>query len=108
MTTDTTVKDNANPGLPEKIGKYPVKSELGRGGMGSVYLAWHPELQIEVAIKTLKEVLPELTKMKGMNILVCFMEITSPLQMTENSKFNQVSHHFSGNRPGIRAQGEGR
>jgi serine/threonine-protein kinase len=35
------------------IGKYRVKSELGRGGMGTVYLAEHPGLGREVAIKEL-------------------------------------------------------
>jgi serine/threonine-protein kinase len=35
------------------IGKYRVKSELGRGGMGAVYLAEQPGLGREVAIKEL-------------------------------------------------------
>ena len=35
------------------IGKYLVKSELGRGGMGAVYLAEQPGLGREVAIKQL-------------------------------------------------------
>jgi eukaryotic-like serine/threonine-protein kinase len=36
-----------------RIGKYLVKSELGRGGMGAVYLAEQPGLGREVAIKEL-------------------------------------------------------
>ncbi len=36
-----------------QIGKYRVKSELGRGGMGVVYLAEQPGLGREVAIKEL-------------------------------------------------------
>ena len=35
------------------IGKYLVKEELGRGGMGQVFKAIHPVLQREVAIKLL-------------------------------------------------------
>src|ERR1700687_2699098 len=35
------------------FGKYRVKSELGRGGMGAVYLAEQPGLGREVAIKEL-------------------------------------------------------
>ncbi len=38
--------------IPEKIGKYQVKSELGRGTMGVVYLAWDPFIERMVAIKT--------------------------------------------------------
>jgi serine/threonine-protein kinase len=43
------------PPLPGEhyIGKYRVKGELGRGGMGAVYLAEHPGLGREVAIKEL-------------------------------------------------------
>ena len=42
------------PGAGERyIGKYRVKAELGRGGMGAVYLAEQPGLGREVAIKAL-------------------------------------------------------
>ncbi len=39
--------------LPEKIGRYIVKSELGRGGMATVYRAHDPSVDREVAIKVL-------------------------------------------------------
>jgi serine/threonine-protein kinase len=39
--------------LPEKIGRYEVKSELGRGGMATVYRAHDPNSGREVAIKVL-------------------------------------------------------
>jgi serine/threonine protein kinase len=42
----------AAPG-ERRIGKYRVKGELGRGGMGAVYLAEQPGLGREVAIKEL-------------------------------------------------------
>src|ERR1700694_4741094 len=42
-----------NTGGERYIGKYRVKSELGRGGMGAVYLAEQPGLGREVAIKEL-------------------------------------------------------
>ena len=39
--------------IPEKIGRYNVKSELGRGGMATVYRAFDPSFDREVAIKVL-------------------------------------------------------
>jgi eukaryotic-like serine/threonine-protein kinase len=43
----------AAPGGERRIGKYIIKRELGRGGMGAVYLAEQPGLGREVAIKEL-------------------------------------------------------
>src|ERR1051325_691518 len=40
-------------GAARQIGKYVVKRELGRGGMGAVYLAEQTGLGREVAIKEL-------------------------------------------------------
>lgn len=36
-----------------QIGRFEIRSELGRGAQSVVYLAWDPQLQREVAIKTL-------------------------------------------------------
>src|SRR5574342_536965 len=38
---------------PEKIGIYEIKSELGRGGMATVYKGYDPRFEREVAIKVL-------------------------------------------------------
>ncbi len=38
---------------PTKIGRYEIKSELGRGGMATVYRAYDPSFEREVAIKVL-------------------------------------------------------
>lgn len=38
---------------PEQIGRYEVKSELGRGGMATVYKAYDPRFEREVAVKVL-------------------------------------------------------
>ena len=36
-----------------RLGKYEIRAEIGRGGMGTVYLAFDPLLQRRVAIKVL-------------------------------------------------------
>ena len=38
---------------PEKIGRYEIKSELGRGGMATVYQAYDPLFERMVAVKVL-------------------------------------------------------
>jgi len=37
----------------QKLGKYEIRRKLGQGGMGSVYLAYDPMIEREVAIKVL-------------------------------------------------------
>ncbi|WP_313954178.1 serine/threonine-protein kinase [Accumulibacter sp.] len=39
--------------LPERIGKYEIRSELGKGAMGTVYEGFDPVIQRPVAIKTI-------------------------------------------------------
>ncbi len=41
--------------LPKRIDKYEIVAKIGEGGMGTVYQAWHPGLQMDVAVKVLKE-----------------------------------------------------
>ena len=40
--------------IPRTLGRYEVKHELGRGGMGRVYLAHDPEIERDVAIKVIE------------------------------------------------------
>ncbi|MCZ7666172.1 MAG: protein kinase [Chloroflexi bacterium] len=41
--------------LPDKIGRYQIKAELGRGGMSTVYLAHDPHFDRDVAVKLLPQ-----------------------------------------------------
>jgi serine/threonine-protein kinase len=38
---------------PQKIGRYEIKAEIGRGGMATVYTAYDPRFEREVALKVL-------------------------------------------------------
>jgi serine/threonine-protein kinase len=38
---------------PEKIGRYEIRAELGRGGMATVYRGYDPRFEREVAVKVL-------------------------------------------------------
>ncbi len=39
--------------LPDRVGAYELRGQLGRGGMGVVYLGWQQDLEREVALKVL-------------------------------------------------------
>src|SRR4029078_2716453 len=41
--------------IGKKVGNYEIKSKLGEGGMGAVYLGEHPLIGKKVAIKVLLE-----------------------------------------------------
>ncbi len=47
---DETIK---RPKAPKKIGQYEIKSELGRGGMATVYLGYDARFERDVAVKVL-------------------------------------------------------
>ncbi|MBT3712293.1 MAG: protein kinase, partial [Anaerolineae bacterium] len=47
---DKTIKSQKEP---KKVGRYIIKSELGRGGMATVYLGYDERFEREVAVKVL-------------------------------------------------------
>ena len=49
----------APAGIPHRVGNYEIVCEVGKGGMGTVYKAWHVELETFFAIKFLAPALAE-------------------------------------------------
>src|SRR6266702_2522644 len=47
------VTNRAGPGVGETFGGYTIESLLGRGGMGTVFLATHERLGRKVALKVI-------------------------------------------------------
>ena len=56
--------------IPEKLGKYEVRRELGRGAMGIVYEGFDPVIQRRVALKTVKS--DQLESLEADEILLRF------------------------------------
>ena len=51
---EETAESELRPGEPRKIGDYSIRSVLGRGGMGTVYLAVQEHPRRTVALKVMK------------------------------------------------------
>jgi predicted Ser/Thr protein kinase len=49
------VAGRTGPALPDRIGKYEIRQQLGSGGFGVVYLGYDPDLEQEVAIKVRRD-----------------------------------------------------
>jgi serine/threonine protein kinase len=82
-----TTPPATNPPFPageRHIGKYRIKGELGRGGMGTVYLAEQPGLGREVAIKELIAQVADPTALKR------FMQEAQVMARTSHPNLVQV------------------
>jgi eukaryotic-like serine/threonine-protein kinase len=73
------------PATERRIGKYLIKGELGRGGMGAVYLAEQPGLGREVAIKELI-----LSAVADPSVLKRFMQEAQVMARTSHPNLVQV------------------
>src|SRR5574341_96327 len=51
--TDASTPFTQTAMIPEKIGRYEIRAELGRGGMAAVYYAHDPRFKRDVAVKVL-------------------------------------------------------
>lgn len=49
-----TIPAVIDPAIPQHLGKYLIRGQIGRGGMGVVYRAFDPTLEREVAIKIIR------------------------------------------------------
>jgi formylglycine-generating enzyme required for sulfatase activity len=67
QTMETTQPFGGAAPLPERFGRYRILKQLGKGGMGSVYLAEDTQLQRRVALKV-----PHITAEDGPAVLARF------------------------------------
>lgn len=53
MAAEPASKNNKRNGIPAYIGRYQIKDEIARGGMGTVYHGFDPVVERSIAIKVL-------------------------------------------------------
>lgn len=83
----------AFPTAPQVIGKYEIREEVGRGGMGVVYRAWDPALKRDVAIK----VLPGLTAIASSVLARFYREAEAIARLTHPNivTIYDLGHHHA-------------
>ena len=50
--------------IMERVGKYEIREQIGRGGMGAVYRAYDPVMEREVAVKVILDIALDVPEIK--------------------------------------------
>jgi serine/threonine protein kinase len=100
----TPIEKDPRPGtlgeMPQKIGKYEIKSSLGEGGTGVVYEGYDPDIQRRVAIKALHPYL--MVGKMGEELLTRFKrEAISAAKCIHPNVVSILEYGEDGNRPFI-------
>jgi serine/threonine protein kinase len=69
----------------ERLGKYRIEEQLGRGAMGCVYKAWHPGFHDYVALKTILD-----TRLEGQVLLERFKRESQALAKLKHQNIVQI------------------
>jgi serine/threonine protein kinase len=76
------VPDASRPRLGDKLGRYVIERELGSGGMGVVHAAFDPDLERRVALKILRDGIPQEAEQRLLREARAMARLTHPNVVT--------------------------